>query len=122
LHWTGEFKGLDEGTEDYQFPPQVWQTIGVETAASGSNIPSAFGARPPNIATNKAAYSADAWLFWTLYLGPVLLRQCFSKRRYYNHFIQLVKLLHMCLQFQITIEEIKTIQMGFIKWVEDYEV
>jgi hypothetical protein len=121
LHWTGGFKGLDEGVEDYQLPSQVWEAIGAATAASGTTIPSAFCARPPNIATNKAAYSADAWSFWTLYLGPVLLRRRFSKLRYYNHFVRLVQLLHICLQFEITTEEIQTIRTGFIRWVEDYE-
>ena len=45
LHWTGEFKGLDEGSEDYKFTKPIWEAIGEATATSGSTIPSAFGAR-----------------------------------------------------------------------------
>ena len=75
LHWTGEFKGLDEGVEDYKFPRHVWEAIGKATEAAGSTIPSAFSARPPNIATNKSACTAESWSFWTLFIGPVLLQR-----------------------------------------------
>ena len=47
--WTGEFKGLDQGTGQYHLMPKVWKAIGTTTAASGSMIPSAFGAQPPNV-------------------------------------------------------------------------
>ena len=35
--------------------------------------------------------------------------------------MELVKLLNICLQFEITIEEVQIIREGMIKWVEDYE-
>jgi hypothetical protein len=50
LLWTGGFKGLDEGNECYELPKKVWEAIGADTAASGSTIPYAFGAHPPNVA------------------------------------------------------------------------
>jgi hypothetical protein len=121
LLWTGEFKGLDEGVEDYQFTQQIWEAIGTATAEAGSTIPSAFGARPPNIANNKSACTAESWSFWTLFIGPVLLRRRFSRQKYYQHFVDLVRLLNICLQFEITTEEIQTIREGMIKWVEEYE-
>ena len=119
--WTGEFKGLDEGNQEYQFMPKVWEAIGAATADAGSTIPSVFGIRPPNIAKHKSSYSAEAWSFWTLYLGPVLLRRRFRNQRYYKHFMELVKLLQICLQFEITTDEVQTVRDGFINWVEDYE-
>ena len=121
LLWTGEFKGLDEGVEDYQFSPKVWEAIGTATAAAGSTIPSAFCTRPPNIVINKSACTAESWSFWALFIGPVLLRRRFSHGKYYQHFIKLVTLLNICLQFEITADEIETLREGFIKWVEDYE-
>jgi len=121
LLWTGGFKGLDEGTQEYEFAPKVWQAIAAAGAATGSTIPSSFGARVPNLATNKSACSADVWSFWTLHLGPVLLRQRFRRERYYNHFVKLVKLLHICLQFEITVDEIQTVREGFSTWVTEYE-
>ena len=75
LHWTGEFKGLDDGRESYRLSMAVWEGIGLGTAASGSTIPSAYGPRLLNISTDRSNYSADMWSFWTLYLGPVLLRK-----------------------------------------------
>jgi Transposase family tnp2 len=121
LLWTGNFKGLDEGDEDYQLDSKVWDAIGAATAASGSTIPSAFGARSPNFTKQKSACSAETWSFWTLFLGPVLLRRRFRKRKYYNHFVELVKLIHICLQFEISDDEIDFLRAGFIKWVKDYE-
>jgi hypothetical protein len=50
LLWTGNFKGLDDGRESYQLSQSIWEAIGEATATSGSTIPSAYGARIPNIA------------------------------------------------------------------------
>lgn len=121
LLWTGEFKGLDEGNQSYELAETVWEAIGKGTAASGSTIPSAYGSRVPNITQDKSGCTADMWSFWTLYLGPVLLRNRFRNAKYYRHFVKLVKLLHICLQFEISREEIETVREGFIKWVKEYE-
>jgi hypothetical protein len=121
LHWTGEFKGLDEGTESYQLSDPIWQAIGQATATSGATIPSAYGSRVPNIAKDRANVSAEMWSFWTLYLGPVLLRRRFRNIKYFKHFVLLVHLLNICLQFEISKDDILEIQIGFIQWVKDYE-
>ncbi|KAK0221124.1 hypothetical protein EDD85DRAFT_960290 [Armillaria nabsnona] len=121
LLWTGQFKGLDEGTESYQFPSDVWDAIGQGTATAGSTIPGAFGQRPPNMATNKTACTADSWCFWLLYIAPVLLSRKFDNAAYFNHFIALVKLVNICLQFEISRDEVATVCQGFIDWVEEYE-
>jgi hypothetical protein len=107
LHWTGEFKGLDEGKESYGLLKAVWEAVGAATAASGSTIPLAYGSRVPNLATHRSQCSVEMWSFWTTYLGPILLRQHFQRPKYYLHFIQLVSLLNICLQFEITDEEIE---------------
>ena len=121
LLWTGQFKGLDEGTGQYHLMPKVWEAIGTATAASGSEIPSSFGARPPNVCDDKMACTADTWSFWMLYLGPVLLSKRFQRRVYFDHFIELVKLIHICLQFIISVTEISTLREGFQNWVLKYE-
>ncbi|THU76250.1 hypothetical protein K435DRAFT_739434 [Dendrothele bispora CBS 962.96] len=119
--WTGQFKGMDCGTGDYQFEKEVWQAIGDATAASGSTIPSAYGVRVPNVAGDGVYLTADMLSFWAMYLGPILMRSRFKHVRYYNHFIRLVKLLNVCLQFEMTSEEIEDVRLGFISWVKDYE-
>ena len=121
LHWTGEFKGLDEGNQAYELDQTIWEAIGEGTAASGSTIPSAYGARIPNVAQDKLGCTMDMWSFWTLYLGPILLRNRFQNATYYKHFIKLIVLLNICLQFEITDEEIGTLREGLIKWVQEYE-
>lgn len=121
LLWTGNFKGVDTGTKDYELQPKVWEAVGAACAASGSMIPSAFGARPPNIADDRVAMTADAYSFWMQYLGPTLLSRAFMKNKYYTHFIKLVRLVKICLQFEITHNEINDLRLGFQQWVEGYE-
>lgn len=121
LHWTGKFKALDDGKESYSFPKAIWDAIGEATSAAGSTIPSAYGARVPNISTHASQCSAEMWSFWTLYLGPVLLRRRFRRQKYYGHFVRLVRLLNLCLQFELTDDDIEEIRVGFIEWVKDYE-
>jgi hypothetical protein len=121
LLWTGQFKGLDEGSERYQLSKTVWDAIGADTAASGSTVPSAFGARPHNVADDKTAATAETWSFWMQYIGPVLLVRKFEKQVYYDHFVDLVKLVRICLQFSITRDEVSNLRTGFAEWVEKYE-
>ena len=73
------------------------------------------------MAQDKSGCTTDMWSFWTLYLGPILLWNRFQNATYYKHFIKLVVLLNICLQFEITDEEIGTLREGFIKWVQEYE-
>jgi hypothetical protein len=121
LHWTGEFKGLDQGNGTYELSKAIWEGIGTLTASSGSTIPSAYGSRVPNIKKDHHICTADMWSFWTLYISPILLWRRFDNVKYYKHFILLVKLLTACLKFEITHEEIDFIRNGFVDWVEKYE-
>ncbi len=121
LLWTGEFKGLDEGSESYHLAPNVWKAIGEATAKSGSTIPSCFGRRTPNIEADCTTYNAEAWSFWALYVGPVLLARKFVRPKYYDHFVSLVRILHLCLDFEITRQDILTIRTGLVDWVREFE-
>ncbi|KAJ7719554.1 hypothetical protein DFH07DRAFT_869619 [Mycena maculata] len=121
LLWTGNYKGLDEGTGEYELNPTVWEAIGAATSAGGSTIPTAFGARPPDISKDRTACTADTWSFWLLYIGPILLHNKFKRHIYYDHFISFVKLIHICLQFEYTKDDIATIRSGFTQWVRDFE-
>ena len=121
LLWTGEFKGLDEGSGCYQIDSTVWAAIGSATAASGSTIPGCYGARLPNFVENRSSTMADTWSFWTLYLGPILLQQKFKDKKYYDHFVRLIGLLHKCLQFTLTMDDLSILKQGFIDWVIVFE-
>lgn len=119
--WTGSFKGLDEGTENYCIDSTTWDAIGKAVAASGATIPSAFGPRLPDFAKDRHWYTADKWSFWTLYLGPTLLARKFTHVKYHDHFVELVRLLHICLKFEMDHEDIVDLRAGFSKWVEEFE-
>ena len=72
LLWTGKFKDLDEGKEEYTLSPNVWKAIGEACNASGSSIPSAYGPRPFNVALDKVSWTADSRSFWFLSVGRKL--------------------------------------------------
>ncbi|KAI0694856.1 hypothetical protein C8Q76DRAFT_634372 [Earliella scabrosa] len=119
--WTGTFKGLDVGTHSYQLAGSVWEAVGKATSCSADTIPSIFGPRLGDISQDWSTCTADAWSFWTLYIAPVLLRRRFTHIRYFNHFVDLIRLLRLCLQFELSTTEIAQIRRGFIKWVQQYE-
>ncbi|KIJ63923.1 hypothetical protein HYDPIDRAFT_91839 [Hydnomerulius pinastri MD-312] len=121
LLWTGGFKGVNTGSESYELGQEVWEVICEATAAAGDTLPSSYCARPPNPTTERSACTADSWSFWTQYIGPVLLHQKFSKAKYYKHFVKLVRMLRICLQFEISRQDVADLRVGFATWVEDFE-
>jgi hypothetical protein len=118
--WFGDFKGLDAGTGSYQLDQDIINDIGAEGAAAGSSIPYTFGTAPPNIASDKVSWTADSRSFWTLHLAPVLLRDRLPDH-YFVHFLELVKLLNICLEFDMDRTNIDVLHEGFASWVEDFE-
>lgn len=119
--WSGDFKGMDDGIEEYTVEKAVWEGIGARCKASGNTIPAAFGSRVPNIATERSHFIAETWSFWTMFLGPVLLRNKFKKPIYYKHFVSLVHLLSICTQYEISKSEVDEVEEGMAKWVGEYE-
>jgi len=119
-HWTGDFKGLDQGVEHYELG-KAWKTIGAIGATSGPTIPSAYGPRIPDVSQKGSYMSADMWTFWTKFLAPILLRKAFKKPEYFEHFIDLVELFNICLQFEISKVEVDWLRTGFKRWVQGYE-
>ena len=117
--WTGNFKDLDHS--GYKIDGKVWSAIGRAAANSGAMIPSQFGAKMPDFSARLSEMIAENWSFLTLSLAPILLHGKFSNARYYMHFRKLVDLLELCMLWVISVEEINTLEEGFIEWVTEYE-
>jgi len=120
-HYAGTFKDLDCGIEDYELSKEVWSEICAAGVASGDTVPTSFGSRMPNLETERSSMTAEAWGFWAMYLAPILLRNRFSQRRYYDHFLKIVRLVHKCISFELTQDEVSEIRQGFQDWVLEYE-
>ncbi|PSR75102.1 hypothetical protein PHLCEN_2v9325 [Hermanssonia centrifuga] len=118
--WIGRFKGLDTGVEDYGISGDVWEEIGLETAAATKNIPAAFVRSMGNIAESRATFTAESYAFWFMYLAPYLLSGRLANP-YYKHFLDLVHIMKITLQFEITTEQIDELERLIIAWVGDYE-
>ena len=121
LLWTRHFKDLNHDDQDYILMPTVWQAIGEATYNADKTIPAAFGSRVLNITSEKAQMIAETYSIWTLYIALTLLKGQFQHQRYYKHFIQLVKLLMVCLEFEISQVDVDNFETGFQSWVVDYE-
>lgn len=119
--WTGDYKDLDTGCEDYQLSSTVWDAVGEACGESGATIPSSFGCRVPNIASERHHFIAESWLLFATLVGPTVLRARFSRRLYYDHFVQLVKVINRCLQIQIEDEDIDYIRHELADWVLCFE-
>jgi hypothetical protein len=109
------------GTGNYQIGDNVWKAIGKACAESGSTIPSSFGCRVPNIATERHHFIAESWFLFTTFLGPVVLRERFNHPEYYLHFVEFVKLVNACIKMNISAAEIDAIEQGCAKWVLEFE-
>jgi hypothetical protein len=121
LLWTGKFKDLEHQDEDYLLLKSAWEAVGAATAAAGDTVPASFGARPPNLASDGSHVTAEMRSIWTMFFAPTLLRRRFQKPRFYKHFLRLVRLLKLCMEFELTQEQIDELEEGFKSWVEDYE-
>jgi hypothetical protein len=116
--WSGKFKGLDSGTEDYEISDAVWEEIWQETADSVQHLPAEF---VRVLGGNPSYYTAEAWCFWFLYLAPILLQGRFSNPKYHRHMCELGDIIKICIQFTITTAEIPQLRHKVISWVRDYE-
>ena len=56
-----------------------------------------------------------------MFIAPTVLRGRFPEDRYYKHFCALVRILNLCLQFEISENDVNEIESGIRKWVIDYE-
>jgi hypothetical protein len=121
LFWTGEFKDVSHSGKGYLLETKVWKEICSTSALAGNTIPSAFGCRVPDMSTQRWQLTSESRAMWTLFIAPVVLRGRFIEERYYRHFLDLVRLLNMCLEYELPMEQVAKIEQGFIKWVKDYE-
>ncbi|KAF8599810.1 hypothetical protein BDV93DRAFT_448709, partial [Ceratobasidium sp. AG-I] len=118
---TGKFSTLSTGYEDYVLHSELWEEIGKACANSGDAIPSAFGCRIPNLHDKRSQSSSESNLLFATLLAPALLRGRFKRPVYYQHFMKLVRLINLCIGFEVSRDQIGEIRRGFAQWVKDYE-
>lgn len=122
--WSGRFKELsaEGGLYAYEIEKDTWIVIGVETEDATLTIPSTFfSSKLPNIQANLGAYKAELMSFWFIFLAPFLLKDRFPDIRMYNHMLSLIAIVKVCLQYELTDEDIDWIETSLAEWVGDYE-
>ena len=120
LFWSGCYKGMNDG-QPYILSPHIWEVVGATSAAATRTIPLSFGTSIPNPAKDCSSFTSSTWSVWSLFITPTILRGRFPEVCYYEHFCSLVKILNLCLQFEISEKDIDKIESGIRKWVVDYE-
>ncbi|KAG8693758.1 hypothetical protein FRC11_002690, partial [Ceratobasidium sp. 423] len=118
--WTGKFKGLDQGTGDYELDPDDWAEIGRLTTQATKTIPSAFVGTLPDIAQDGYLYKAEAYTFWAQYLALILLEGWLANP-YYEHFLLMCEIIVLALQFELTYDDLDRLQDMTNTWVVQYE-
>ncbi|KIK94880.1 hypothetical protein PAXRUDRAFT_33269 [Paxillus rubicundulus Ve08.2h10] len=118
--WTGWFKDLDSGTEDFEIAPHIWEEVGKEIAAAVQHIPASFVHVLSNIASDRSLFTAESWCFWFIYLAPKLLENRFTRAKYYKHMCELAEIMQITLQFSITVKQVDEVEKWLIQWVEKY--
>lgn len=119
--WMGRFKGLDEGSGSYIIPDEDWVAIARESAAATKDIPFAFVGVIPDLLKSRDFWTAETWAFWFMYIAPIVLRDRFEDRKYYDHMCALVSIMKATLQFEITRTELVQLREDITDWVELYE-
>ncbi|EIN12023.1 hypothetical protein PUNSTDRAFT_62011, partial [Punctularia strigosozonata HHB-11173 SS5] len=120
--WTGCFKGLDAGMEDYIFADSIWQAIGQETEDAVQYIPSAFVRKIGNIALDRSGMTAESYVFWFMYMAPSLLANCFKHRKYYDHYMELVEIMKYTLKYRYSRAYVTgSLRKKIAQWVQKYE-
>ncbi|KAJ7719689.1 hypothetical protein DFH07DRAFT_972824 [Mycena maculata] len=116
--WSGKFKNLDVGTEDYEIPVNVWDEIWRETAEGMRDIPADF---IRSMGNGPGSFTVEAWCFWFTYLAPILLKGRFNHPKYHQHLCNFSDIIKTCINFTLTHAQIETLRDHIITWVETYE-
>jgi hypothetical protein len=119
-HWTGNFKDMTVGDEDYIIDDEDWRQIGEECVEAGDTIPAAFGSRLPNIAEDRSQFKTENWFSFLMFLGPALLHGRLGTV-YYRHFLKLVNIFNLCLKYFLSNDAVDALETAVVEWVEDYE-
>ena len=51
---------------------------------------------------------------WSLFIAPTMLQCRFPEECYYKHFCFLIRILNLCLQFEISEKDINEIELGIV--------
>ena len=113
LFWSGCYKGMDEG-QPYVLDPHIWQDVGATSAEAMKTIPSSFGPSIPNPAKDHSTFTSSTWSVWSLFIAPTMLQHRFPEDQYYKHFCSLLRILNLCLQFEISEKDINEMSREFV--------
>lgn len=121
LLFSGDFKGLDSGRENYVIPKAMWKEIGALKAASNSLIPSQFGRCIPNIVEDCTFFMAEVYLVWAMLIAPIVLRDRFAHPKYYDHFIKFIPIVNRLTQISTSRAERNQLRVDIVQWYGEYE-
>ncbi|KAI0646642.1 hypothetical protein C8Q79DRAFT_908784 [Trametes meyenii] len=111
----------DQGSGCYIISDTDWAAISRETTEAIKDIPSAFVGAIPDLINARESFTAEIWAFWFMYIAPIVLRGRFADVKYYNHMCDLIDIMKVTLQFEISRAELENLRKRIITWVQHYE-
>ncbi|EIW86292.1 hypothetical protein CONPUDRAFT_68844 [Coniophora puteana RWD-64-598 SS2] len=119
-HWTGVFKDLGGESEAYFVSMEECGKIKQACKTSGDTIPSAFGSRVPDAASEQWQFKMENWFtFLTFLTLPLLHGQLTSP--YYKYFLKFVNIFNLCLSYVLYRDNIEGLRKRCANWIKDYE-
>lgn len=117
----GEFKGFNNGWENYIINASTWNEIGRLTADANATIPSSFGHRIPNVSQDCTYFTAEAYVVWSTMYAPILLCGRFPDKKFYDHYQLLISIVNRCMGFTSTKTERNALCQDILTWYQQYE-
>ncbi|KAH7335740.1 hypothetical protein B0J17DRAFT_729521 [Rhizoctonia solani] len=78
--WTGNFNGMDQGSESYSIDIALFKILGEIIESSGSTMPTSYGCRVPNISLpHHGNATAEAWSILRISRTMSSIREGFIK-------------------------------------------
>lgn len=121
LLFTGNFKGLDAGAEDYILSKEDQAGIALATLGANKTIPSSFGRTIPDPINERHFFTAEAYVVWSTLYAPILFRRRFSDPKYYRHFRDFISIIERVMDNVSTSESRAKLRQDIKQWYADYE-
>jgi hypothetical protein len=120
--WSGTFKGVgtDFSDDDFVLSKEALAEVGKMGHKAGSSIPYAFGPRPPNLASDKVSWTAETRAFYAQHIAPSVFRR-HLRAKYFKNFIDLIRLLSWCVDYEMARDKLPLLRAGFAAWVQEFE-
>ncbi|PKK69834.1 hypothetical protein RhiirC2_681950 [Rhizophagus irregularis] len=120
-HWSGKFFNNNLLlSSDYELSKSQWENIGIQLEKVKKNMPIEIGRPPRDIFKYHNGYKAVEWRNWIILFSLPLLK-AYLDNRHLQGWANFVKSVKLCLEPEISEEQIDDVQNLLKKFSDYYE-